>query len=669
MTPESLSNDPFDRANRLTHIGLTMVLSRRQLLTLERFAEALLPRGGSLSYGASDVGTAGVVVERIASPPRRFRLPFALALTAWEYSTVLRYGRPFSALAPDIRQRWLQSALESRIYPLRLVAFWLKTLCVLGFCGDRRVEEAIGFTRSCIDASPPGDGPRLQPIAYPAISGNVTETVDAVVIGSGAGGAVVAKELAEGGLSVVVIEEGAYFAREDYADGTPWELLGKLYREGGLTVALGFPFVPIPLGKAVGGTTVVNSGTCFRPPDRVLHDWERRWGIEGIDTVTLEPIFRRVEEVISVQPAPWEIMGKNAEVFDRGVKALGYHGQPIHRNIDGCRGCGVCAYGCPSDAKRAMHLSYLPRAAAHGARIYACCRARRVLVEDGRAVGVEADILDAAGDEIRGRLRVRAAVVVLAAGAIHTPALLMANGLALDSGQVGRNLRIHPSVGVSAAFEEETYSWRGMLQSYYVDDLQGSHGVLLEVTSLLPGTSAASAQEVGPKLKEALALSRYLASVGLFVSDSSKGHILRGLGRDWWTSPTILYGLGQDDTDRLLRGIALAAEVFLAAGAVAVFTGIRGLAPVTDRQSLRRLQKFSLRAEQLTPAGFHPMGTCRMGGDPAVSVVGPYGEAHAVRNLFVADASVFPSCVGVNPQVTIMAFATRTAFHILERGG
>jgi len=645
-----------------------MVLSRRQLLTLERFAEALLPRGGSLSYGASDVGTAGAVVGRIAGLPRRFRLLFAVALTAWEYSAVLRHGRPFSALAPDIRQRWLQSALESRVYPLRLIAFWLRTLCVLGFCADRRVEEAIGFTRSCIDASPPRDGPRLQPITHPAISGNVAEAVDAVVIGSGAGGAVVAKELAEGGLSVVVIEEGAYFTREDYADDTPWERVGKLYREGGFTVALGSPVVSIPLGKAVGGTTVVNSGTCFRPPDRVLRDWERRWGIEGIDAATLEPIFRRVEEAISVQPAPWDIIGKNAEVFDRGVKALGYHGQPIRRNIDGCRGCGVCAYGCPSDAKRAMHLSYLPCAAARGAKIYARCRARRLLVEGNRAVGVEADILDASGDEIRGRLRVRAAVVVLAAGAIHTPALLMANGLALDSGQVGRNLRIHPSIAVSAAFEEEICSWRGTLQSYYVDDLHESHGVLLEVTSLLPGASTASLPEVGPKLKEALALSRYLASVGLFVSDSSKGRVLRGLGSDWWTGPTILYSLRKDDTGRLLRGIVLAAEVFLAAGAVAVFTGIRGLAPVTDRQGLRSLQKLSLRPEQLTPVGFHPMGTCRMGGDPAVSVVDPYGEAHAVRNLFVADASVFPSCIGVNPQLTIMAFATRTAFHILERG-
>ncbi|MGQ9571788.1 MAG: GMC family oxidoreductase N-terminal domain-containing protein [Dehalococcoidia bacterium] len=645
-----------------------MVLSRRQLLTLERFADALLPRGGPLSPGASDVGTAAAVVERVARLPWRFRLLVALALTAWEYSAVLRHGRPFSTLALDIRQRWLQSALEGRFFPLRLIAFWLRAFCVFAFCADRRVEEAIGFTRSCIDASPPRDGPRLQPIAYPAIGGNVVETVDAVVIGSGAGGAVVAKELAEAGLSVVVIEEGAYFAREDYADGTPWERVWKLYRDGGLTGALGSPVIPIPLGKAVGGTTVVNSGTCFRPPDRVLGEWERRWGIEGIDAATLEPIFRRVEETISVQPAPWEIIGKNAEVFHRGVKALGYHGQPIRRNIDGCRGCGVCVFGCPSDAKRAMHLSYLPRAAAHGAKIYARCRARRLLVEGGRAVGVEADILDASSDEIRGRLRVRAAVVVVAAGAIHTPALLMANGLALDSGQVGRNLRIHPSLAVSAAFEEEVYSWRGTLQSYYVDDLEESHGVLLEVTSLLPGLSAASAREVGPKLKEVLARSRYLASVGLFVSDSSKGRILRGLGRDWWTSPPIIYSLGQDDTDRLLRGVALAAEVFLAAGAVAVFTGIRGLAPVTNRQDVRSLQKLSLRPERLSPVGFHPMGTCRMGRDAAVSAVAPYGEAHAVRNLFVADASVFPSCIGVNPQLTIMAFATRTAFHIVKRG-
>ena len=645
-----------------------MALSRGRLRSLERFAEAVLPTGGPLPYGAAELGIARAVAEHVASLPRRFQTLLALVLLLWEYSPVWAHRRPFSRLPTAARQRWVKTALRSGFQPWRLAAFWLRLLCVSAYCAQRPVEEAIGLTRSCVADVPPRDGPRLRPIAYPEVRGNVVERADAVVVGSGAGGAVVAKELAEAGLSVIVLEEGAYFQRDDYAEGAPWERVRRLYRDGGLTVALGRTAVPIPLGKAVGGTTVINSGTCFRTPDRVLREWEHKRGIEGIDPVTIDPIFRRVEETISVRPVPWEIIGRNAEVFHRGVEALGYRGQPIHRNIDGCRGCGVCTFGCPSDAKQAMHLSYLPRAAAQGAKIYARCRAKRILVEGRRAAGVEADILDTTADRVRGHLRVEAPIVCLAAGAIHTPALLMANGLALESGQVGRNLRIHPALAVSALFEEEMYAWRGTLQSYYVDELQEDHGVLLEVTSPLPGLTGDLSAEVGQELKEALARSKHLASVGVFVSDSSQGRVLRGLGPNWWASPIILYRLNQRDAQRLLRGIALAAEIFLAAGASAVFTGISGVAPISDRDGLRALERGSVRPGLLTTVGFHPMGTCRMGRDPEVSVVGPFGEAHSLRGLFVADASIFPSCLGVNPQVSIMAFATRTAWHIAERG-
>jgi len=653
-----------------THIGVDMgTLARGEKRTLRRFAETLLPPGGAVPLGAADVDTASAVEGHVARLPRRFRVALRLGLRMWEHLPLLsRYRRRFSRLGLREREEYLAQSHESRFPPRRLLCFWLKTLCLSAFCGDRRVEQAIGFSRSCLDPSPPGEGPRLEPISYPSIHGNVEVQADACVVGSGAGGGVVAKELAEGGMSVVVIEEGAYFRREDYAEGTLWEQIQKLYRESGLTLAWGEPAVPIPLGKAIGGTTVVNSGTCFRTPEKVLLEWERDWGLEGIDLDTMTPLFQRVEETISVRPVPWEIIGNNARVFDRGVKALGYHGQPLLRNIDSCRGCGVCSFGCPSDAKQAMHLSYLPRAARAGAMIYARCRARRVLVERGRVQGVEAEILDGATEEVRGRLRVRAPMVVLAAGAIHTPALLMANGLALESGQVGRNLRVHPAVGVSAMFEEEVYGWRGTLQSYYVDDLQESQGVLLEVTSLLPGVGAALMPEVGPKLKEALGRYKHLASVGLFVSDSSKGRVLRGWGRGWWSSPIVLYSLNRQDAQRLKHGIALATEVFLAAGATAVFTGVRGLSPITERGGLEALKRMSIAPGQLSPVGFHPMGTCRMGRDPASSVVGPWGEAHGVRGLYIADASIFPSCLGVNPQISIMAFATRTAFHILGHG-
>lgn len=640
-----------------------MALSQRQLATLRRVAEALLPAGGPLAPGASDTDVAGRLASFIAGLPPWQARAMGLALVAWELSPIFSScRRPFGRLSLAERQAYLKACFQGGWGPRRALALWLKSLCLMAFCSHPRVEEAIGFTGSCLAEAPPRDGPSLEPIAYPHIRGRMEERADVCVVGSGAGGAVVAKELAEGGLSVIVLEEGGYFRRPDF-QGSPWKRMQKLYRNRGLTGAFGRSFVPIPLGRCVGGTTVVNSGTCFRTPERVLRQWEA-WGIEGADPAGMEPIFQRVEEELSVQPVPWEIIGRNALTFQRGVEALGLHGRPIRRAIRGCRGCGVCAFGCPSDAKQAMHISYLPKAAARGARVFASCRADRILVEDGRAVGVEADILDPATEQVQGRLQVRSRVVVLAAGAIHTPALLMRNGLAV--GPVGRNLSIHPATGVGALFDEEVFGWRGTLQSYYVDDLHESLGVLLEVTSPLPGVGAVSLPGVGLELKQALGDYKQLASVGLFVSDSATGRVV---GQRWWSEPLVLYSLSRKDAARLQRGMALAAEIFLEAGARRVYTGLGRLPTLAGRRELERLREMTIRPEELTVVGFHPMGTCRMGRDPATSVVGPYGQSHTVRSLFLADASVLPSCVGVNPQISIMALATRTAFHLLEQSG
>ena len=187
--------------------------------------------------------------------------------------------------------------------------------------------------------------------------------------------------------------------------------------------------------------------------------------------------------------------------------------------------------------------------------------------------------------------------------------------------------------------------------------------VLLEVTSPLPGVGAVSLPGAGLELKQALADYKHLASVGLFVSDSATGRVV---GQRWWSEPLAFYSLSRKDAARLQRGMALAAEVFLEAGARTVYTGLARLPTLASRRDLERLRDTAIGPEELTVVGFHPMGTCRMGRDPATSVVGPYGESHAVRNLFLADASVLPSCAGVNPQVTIMALATRTASHLLE---
>ena len=641
-------------------------LGERQLATVAAIADAILPAGGAFPLGAHDVDVAGRLNHYLNAFNPSTRRQIALLVTAWEYSSLFsRHLTPFSRLGAEDRERFTAAALRSRYPWRRLPVGLLRQLCSLVYGAAPEVESAIGYTHSCVaTTSAAQPGPRLEPLRYPDISGEVTEQVDVCVIGSGAGGAVVAKELAEAGRSVLIIEEGDYFTNDDFR-GAPLERVLRTYRDQGTTMAYGRPVIPVPLGKAVGGTTVINSGTCFRPTEKVLRRWGTAYGLEGYDPQSLAPIFERVEGILNVMPVPWEIIGKNAEVFDRGVRALGLHGEPIRRNIRGCCGCGVCAFGCPSDAKQATHVSYLPLAAAHGARIVARCRAERLVVKNGHVRGVEASILDRGSDTVRGRLHVRADVVVVAAGAIHTPLLLRANGIGRRSGQLGRNLRLHPALGVSAEFDEELYSWRGTLQSYFVDHLAESDDVMIEVTNPVPGMHLATGHTVGRDTKETLAKYKHMAVAGLFVSDSSSGRVVQ-LNRHG--RPLLLYALNRADTRRLIRGMALVADIFLAAGARRVNVALPGLREVTSRADLDALRSADRWGpEALTPTGFHPMGTCRMGPRADDSVVDLSGQTHDVQGLYVADASLFPTCLGVNPQVTIMAFATRIAQQIAER--
>ncbi|TMB21108.1 MAG: GMC family oxidoreductase, partial [Deltaproteobacteria bacterium] len=237
------------------------------------------------------IGRVGAYLARL-TPATRTQL--RVLLRAWEAGPLAsRHLRPFSRLAPSARAAWVEQCSASRAPWRRMPLTLLRMVCLAAFCADPRVEAALGYQHDCLDDRPPRPGPRLRPLQFPAVRGTVEETADACVIGSGAGGAVVACELARAGLRVVVLEEGAYFTQQDFV-GPPFERVQRFYRNGGATIALGRPTLAIPLGKCVGGTTVVNSGTCFRTPDRVLREWEGRDGVEGADPAAMAPYFDEV---------------------------------------------------------------------------------------------------------------------------------------------------------------------------------------------------------------------------------------------------------------------------------------------------------------------------------------------------------------------------------------
>jgi choline dehydrogenase-like flavoprotein len=436
----------------------------------------------------------------------------------------------------------------------------------------------------------------------------------------------------------------------------------RFCRDGGMTQVLGRPPIPMPLGKVVGGTTVVNSGTCFRAPDRVLERWATEAGVEGSRLDEMTPHYEAIEDFLNVRPVPWELLGPNGMAAHRGAVALGYSGGPLLRNIADCHGCGQCAFGCPTNAKQAMHISYLPRAARAGAKVFSRCRVDRIILEGTRATGVLATVLSERGEEM-GELRIDADHVIVAAGAVYTPGLLARSGVRDPSAQTGRNLRIHPATGVGAFFAEDVVNWKGTLQSYYIDQFFDSHEVMLEATTTVPSIGAGSLPGIGSAGMRELADFRKLATLGFYVSDTSKGRV-RGLRTgDVYAT----YRLNELDAHRMGVALAVAAEVMLAAGATKVYPGIPGIDPISAREDLAQLRERRLRPEQLRLTAFHPMGTVRMGGDPQRAVVDPHGHHYSAERLWVADSSTFPTCVGVNPQMTIMAFAKRTAGYIADK--
>ncbi len=476
-------------------------------------------------------------------------------------------------------------------------------------------------------------------------------SADVCVIGSGAGGAPVAKELAEGGMRVIMLEQGEWWDTDEFT-ARPRDMLPKLYRDGGQIVTLGTPPLVLPLGQAIGGTTLVNSATCFRTPDHVLERWRQVDGLQELTPGELDPYFARVERELSVRPVPPALAGRNAEVIRRAAERLGWSGGYLNRNVRGCIGSGVCAYGCPSGAKQHAGITYVPKAWAAGARTFTGTSAVGLECNRGR---VSAVLARTAGG---GRLRVRCTTVLVACGTLHTPALLRRFGVRTPA--LGRNLSLHPASAVRARLDEEVRMWEGVPQSYFVDEF-AAEGVMLEGISGPPDHLAMSTPRTGAEHRELMLDAARTAMFGVMVSDSSRGRVFSVGGR-----PVIRYDLGRADAARFKRGILALAELYWAAGAREVIVPVRGVATLRDGDS-SPLERHPVPPSSLTAMAFHPLGTARAGADPARSVLDADLAVRGFGGLHVCDGSAVPGPLGVNPQITIMTLATRLAFKLLGR--
>jgi choline dehydrogenase-like flavoprotein len=471
---------------------------------------------------------------------------------------------------------------------------------------------------------------------------------EVAVIGTGAGGAACAYELAKLGRAVVLVEGGHFWRRSDFV-GRPIVSYKQLYLGLGSTIALGNVATPVWAGRGVGGSTTINSGTCYRAPRWTLDAWDREHDLASV-TRELDPYYERVEAMLQVAEAPREHLGGVARVVARGAGLLGLSHRPLRRNAPGCDGQGVCCFGCPSGAKRSTDVSYVPEALKRGAQLLTGATVERIDVVDGRARGVRGRLSSGK------RFDVRAEAVVVAGGALLTPLLLWRNGLCSESGWLGKNLSIHPATKVMALFDETIDMTRGIPQSYTIDSMH-QEGLLFEGASTPLDVTAVAIPWVGKRFTEVIERYNNLATFGLMVKDTGRGRVLPGPG----DLPLIRYDLNAKDTALMQRGIEVLTDVFLKAGARRVLPMVTGQDEIDDETGLAKLRARKLAPGDFEVTAFHPLGTCRMGGRAETSCVDPEGEAWGVRGLVVADGSAIPSSLGVNPQMTIMAIALRSA--------
>ncbi|HEX6714216.1 MAG TPA: FAD-dependent oxidoreductase [Thermoleophilaceae bacterium] len=625
-------------------------LRARDRATLAAFAEALVPGDGGALPGAADVDAAAAVSRFLARVPARQRLVVVAALRAIEW---LSWPRPFSRLSTGARARRLERMAAN---PLgRDLLLLLKALVSFGWASDERVQSALGIEPRCeLAAGAPHPRPDVPPLrAEDLVPPGDDEQCDVVVVGSGAGGATAARVLAEAGLDVIVLEEGSLWDASSYTTD-PLEALARMYRDGGLTVLEGRPAIPLPLGRCVGGTTVINSGTCPRTPADVLERWRVEHGVAWAPE--LEDEFESIERDLAVTPLPDTAWNANAAPCRRGADALGLANRPVQRNTGAVVRCGTCPTGCAIDAKQAMHVSELPRAVAAGARIRAGVRVERILMRAGRAAGVEArGEADArAADPRRAAersVRVHARAVVLAGGAIGTPELLLRQGL---NGAVGRNLHVQPACWVGGLFDEQVRGWDGVMQSWHVDEWR-RRGLFLEATFTPLPFGAHWLPGVGSEFKRRVEDIGRLAVIGVHLADSSSGRVrLRG------GAARLGYKLTGSDAQTLGYGIARAAEILFAAGAREVYPQVAGVSSIRPGEQTRL--ESGVTPARLRLEAFHPMGTAAIG-----VVTDSSGELRDLPGAYVADGSLLPTALGVNPMVTIIAMARRIARGVADQ--
>jgi choline dehydrogenase-like flavoprotein len=547
------------------------------------------------------------------------------------------------------------------------------------------ISTLVGLTLFITYGAPDpatGQNPNWQVFGYPGPTGapptrpktiepvepggdELTLEADVCIVGSGAGGGVIAGELAKAGLKVCVVEAAGYFNESDF-NQLELSAYENMYWRGGPQPTADFN-VTVYAGAGLGGGTVINWTNCLRTRPWVREQWANEHGLEGVDGPDYDGHLDAIFERISVNDRCSDLNGPHQRMKE-GADALGWSFQTILRNADeSCYDPASAAYigfGDQSGSKLSTQRTYLQDAFDAGADIVVRCTVERVLVENGRAVGVEGTWLDPETGR-SARVTVRAPQVVVAAGSLESPALLRRSEIGGPA--VGNYLRIHPCTALFGMYGEDQDAWWGPPQAGLVDEyaaVEDGYGFLVETTQYAPAlVGSALPFTTGQRHKEMMEKVRCGGTFIGLLRDHGHGRV--DVDANGQAVP--YYDLTDElDVRNTHRAIDAQARLHAAAGA----REIQPLASGTAQrwrdgddldQYIAHWQRVPLRAGGFRLFCAHQMGTCRMGKDSQTSVADPWGQLHDTKGVWIGDGSAFPTASGTNPMISIMALARRTA--------
>ncbi|MBC7844126.1 MAG: GMC family oxidoreductase, partial [Gemmatimonadaceae bacterium] len=501
-------------------------------------------------------------------------------------------------------------------------------------------------------------------------------TADAIVIGTGAGGAVAAARLAEAGKQVVLLESGEFIPADEFTEHEG-AMTERLFAEGGLRATDDLA-VTMFQGATVGGSTTVNWMIMLRTPEHVLAEWATRFGLDGMSAAEMAPVFDAIEQDVHARLVPDDAHSPNNRIILDGAAKLGWTARAAMINARGCVRAGFCNVGCRYDAKQGAQQVWIPRALARGATLYANAHVSRIEMVSRASNGTNAmptkrvtATVRAPRDGAAARtLTLEAPIVIVSAGAVETPLLLQRSGM--GGGGVGRYLRLHPTTVVAGMHDREIYGAAGIPLSTMCDEFverdANRYGFWLECPPLHPSVGAAALSGFGASHAAMMRRFPFMASTIALTRDGSDlQHSSGSVLLDTRGRPRISYALSAAYTENVKASIEAAARLQLAAGAREVHT--LHTTPIVIRRDadLSQIRTRSVEANRVTLFSAHVNGTARIGTDPATSGVTPSGERHGVRGVYVFDGSMLPTGVGVNPQETIMAMSSVLTTRLLSR--